>query len=108
MEIKNNEHARELIAEAGITSDNVTVRQLKFLWLMLSTRLLESGNYNGTYEMNAPTGTKFMTCRTEQWDEREAVSFNRDGFIGFAGWADTQNTRPILDGVSDWLERLAA
>ena len=104
MDIKTNDDARVAIKEAGITTDNVTDRQLKQLWYALSARLLESGNYNGTYEMNAPTGTKFMTCRTEQWDEREAVSFNRDGFIGFAGWADSSNVKPILKAVEDWLE----
>lgn len=108
MEIKNNDHARELIAAAGITTDNVTKKQLKLLWYKLGTRLLQSGNYRSTYEMNGPTGTKFMTCRTDQWNNREAVSFNCDGFIGLAGWADSSNVRPILDGVADWLEQLSA
>jgi len=106
MNIKTNDDAREAIAKAGITSDNVTDDQLIMLWHRLSLRLRNSGNYNGTYKMNAPTDAKFMTCSTEQWDEREAVSFNRDGFIGFAGWADSSNIRPILDGVSDWLGML--
>jgi len=103
MEIKDRNHAREMIAAAGITTDNVTQKQLKALWYRLNTRLIESGSYRGTYEMNGPTGTKFMTCRTDQWDKREAVSFNPDGFIGFAGWASNKNVRPILDAVGDWL-----
>ena len=106
MEIKNNEHARELIAFAGITTDNVTDDQLVMLWHSLSARLRNSGNYNGTYAMNKPADLMFMTCRTEQWDEREAVSFNRDGFIGFAGWSDSKNIGPILLGVGDWLEKM--
>lgn len=103
MKIKDRDHARELISSAGITTSNITKRQLKALWLRLSTKLIESENYRGTYEMNGPTGTKFMTCRTDQWSSREAISFNRDGFIGFAGWADDSNVRPILDAVGAWL-----
>ena len=45
----------------------------------------------------------FMECCTDQWECREAVSFNHDGFVGFAGWADNRNIRPILDGVEEWL-----
>ena len=108
MEIKSNDHARELIAAAGVTTANVTDDQLIMLWHSLSLRLRNSDNYNGTYAMNKPTDLMFMTCRTEQWDEREAVSFNRDGFIGFAGWADSKNVGVILDGVGDWLDKLTA
>lgn len=38
-----------------------------------------------------------------QWTGREAISFNPDGFIGFCGWADTQNSQPILTGFKKWL-----
>ena len=105
-EIKTNDEARELIEAAGITVENVTDDQLVMLWQSLRSRLRNSGNYNGTYKMDTPTDLMFMTCSTEQWDEREAVSFNRDGFIGFAGWADSSNVKPILKGVSDWLEKI--
>lgn len=35
---------------------------------------------------------------------REAVSFNYDGFIGFAGWADDKNVQPILSGFYCWID----
>ena len=34
---------------------------------------------------------------------REAISFNSDGFIGFCGWADTQNSQPFLNAFRRWL-----
>jgi len=108
LEINDRDQARELIEKAGITSYNVTSSQLQDLWRCLSVSLQESGNYNDTYEMNEPGSMEFMTCKTDQWDEREAVSFNRDGFIGFAGWADKKNIKPILQGVGDWLDGLSA
>jgi len=35
--------------------------------------------------------------------EREAVSFNQDGFIGFAGWSDDKNVRPFIDAFVRWV-----
>lgn len=40
------------------------------------------------------------------FDDREAITFNRDGFIGFAGWADNKNIQPILKAFDKWLETL--
>lgn len=39
----------------------------------------------------------------DQWNGREAISFNDDGFIGFCGWADTQNSQPFLNAFRRWL-----
>ena len=102
MNIKTTDDARKRIAEAGITKDNVTDEQLQILRNCICARMIASGNYNGTYRMDEKVSL-FMTCSTEQWEGREAVSFNRDDFIGFAGWSDTNNIQPILQGVEDWL-----
>ncbi len=107
MTIKTNDEARKLIADAGITRENITEEQLILLWVELDKKLQDSKNYNNTYRMNARINTYYMTCRTHQWENREAISFNRDGFIGFAGWADSNNIRPILDGVESWLNKLS-
>lgn len=108
IEIKNNDEARDLIAGKGITSDNVTLAQLKLLHAELVSSLNSSDCYEGTYAMN-PIGKneKYMTCRCKEWDSREAVSFNSDGFIGFAGWASTTNAKPILDAVKNWLNKVS-
>lgn len=34
---------------------------------------------------------------------REAISFNRDGFVGFAGWSDESNVKPFLFGFLNWM-----
>lgn len=36
--------------------------------------------------------------------DREAVSFNADGFIGFAGWASDGNVQPFLRAFMRWIE----
>lgn len=37
-----------------------------------------------------------------QWNGREAISFNEDGFIGFCGWADSQNSQPFYRAWREW------
>lgn len=34
---------------------------------------------------------------------REAISFNEDGFIGFAGWANGTNIKPFLRAFYKWV-----
>ncbi|MDN0064849.1 hypothetical protein [Collinsella ihumii] len=34
---------------------------------------------------------------------REAISFNEDGFIGIAGWADDTNVKPFLRAFHKWV-----
>lgn len=41
------------------------------------------------------------------YTQREIISFNEDGFIGFAGWADQGNTNPILRAFLKWCDYLA-
>jgi len=102
---ETNDQAREAIAMAGITVDNVTNKQLKILHKCIDDRMKESGNYEGTYKMNNGA-SKFMTCQTRQWEERESISFNPDGFIGIAGWSGTPNAIPIYKGIADWLGKV--
>lgn len=105
MEVKDRDHARELISASGITHKNATKDQLKILRSCINKRMSISGLYRNTYRMNRTVGL-YMTCKTDQFDSREAVSFNRDGFIGFAGWADNTNITPILNGIGDWLDEV--
>ena len=35
---------------------------------------------------------------------REAISFNADGFIGFAGWASDKNVKPFISAFVEWVD----
>jgi hypothetical protein len=103
----NNDDVRALLETVGITSNNVTVRQLQGLHEILSAHLEASSCFRGTYRMEPlkrGEDMKFMTCKADYFDGREAVSFNRDGFIGFAGWASSENVAPILSAVCEWID----
>jgi hypothetical protein len=40
----------------------------------------------------------FLFVAGPYFDKRECISFNADGFIGFAGWASSENSEPIIKG----------
>jgi|WetSurMetagenome_2_1015567.scaffolds.fasta_scaffold02633_21 hypothetical protein len=48
----------------------------------------------------------FLEVDGPYFKNRECISFNRDGFIGFAGWASTCNTQPILKGFLNTIDIL--
>ena len=44
-----------------------------------------------------------ITVQSDWFSEREGITFNRDGFIGFCGWASSNNARPIYDAFEKWV-----
>lgn len=60
------------------------------------------------WETSEPNGAGHITCAYLfvsgfYFHGREAISFNPDGFIGFAGWADWCNTQPFLRAFRRWV-----
>lgn len=102
----NRDHARNLIAEQGITPLNVSEHQISVLMSCLRRAFKSAPNYKGSMRLKNRKVTKFLEMKTNQWERRECVSFNSDGFIGFAGWADDKNIQPILKAVGMWVEQL--
>ena len=103
-----NDEVREILSSKNITSGNVTVEQVQRLRKILNKNLKESGIHNGTARLTKfkLRNYKFLEIQTSDWKGRECVSFNRDGFIGFAGWAGTNNLKPILGAVIEWSSEL--
>lgn len=48
----------------------------------------------------------YLKMSGSNFEERECISFNNDGFIGFAGWADDTNVQPILRAFIKWCTKL--
>lgn len=100
------DEVRAGLKRAGATPDRVTDDDLKSLRRIISKHLRRSGIYGGTARIaRAKKDLKFIEMKTDLWAPgvcREAVSFNRDGFVGIAGWADNRNVRPILDALTEW------
>ena len=45
-----------------------------------------------------------IRCKSYYFKDREAITFDSDGFVGFAGWADDGNVQPILRATLKWVE----
>ena len=49
----------------------------------------------------------YIYMNAHYFTRRECISFNRDGWIGFAGWADDGNTNPLRRAFLAWCDYLA-
>lgn len=117
-----NEIARKRFAELGLTYKDIGSKEFYNLIEKLNEILPEN---EFTYikmkvttrpkryapQVNfAPDGSiksAFIRCDAHYFSGREAISFNEDGFIGFAGWADTSNTKPFTTAFIKWAEDIA-
>lgn len=112
--------AREYFASKGLTYDSITEGDILILSMMLEKELKKS-NKSGETSVSTMTLSKkidmkkksnghiicsFLYMNCHYFTRREAISFNRDGFIGFAGWADQGNTNPLLRGFLKWCDYL--
>lgn len=107
--------ARQAFADAGLTYAVLTPHTMQRLRTLVNDRMKSSGLIMGAFRCRqrgiikqTPWG-RFaeLRCRADYFDNREAISFNTDGFIGFAGWADDTNVQPILEGFKAWVAELA-
>lgn len=113
--------ARQYFKDKGLSYEQITEGDIIALQMMCSQELKKS-NKTGetsvhTMHMSAkidmkkrPNGTIiccFLYMNSHYFTRREAISFNRDGFIGFAGWGDQGNTNPLLRAFLRWCDGLA-
>ena len=117
-----NEEARQYFRDKGLSYHDITEGDILSL-LMLLNREIKKSNKAGetsvsTMHMSSKINMKkrtngtiikcFLYVNSHYFTRREAISFNEDGFIGFAGWADQRNTNPLLRAFLRWCDDLAA
>ncbi|MBJ6722467.1 hypothetical protein I2750_19900 [Bacillus sp. PR5] len=95
--------ARASFKDAGLTYEILTPENVSELRRRIDQRMRASGLIRNTYRMRR---TKVLRCKSYYFEDREAVTFNRDGFIGLGGWADDTNIQPILEGFLEWVQRM--
>lgn len=111
------DEARAAFKDLGISCEEVTVEMLVDLRDRIDQALRASGLIDGTYRMHkllprwkGVPGAHWaaLTCRSRYFANREAVTFNSNGFVGFAGWADDDNVQPILEAFVEWVVAIVA
>lgn len=116
----SKDDARDYFSEKGLTYDDITEGDILTLIMLLNKFIKAANKNNETSEeltlskkvaikkkRNGTIETCFLYVNSHYFTQRECISFNKDGFIGFAGWADQGNTNPILRAFIDWCYNLA-
>lgn len=113
--------ARQYFRDKGLSYHDITEGDILSL-LMLLNREIKKSNKAGetsssTMHMSSKINMKkrtngtiikcFLYINSHYFTRREAISFDEDGFIGFAGWADQGNTNPLLRAFLRWCDDLA-
>lgn len=109
--------AREHFKQAGLTYSDITRGDILILFEKINRRLKAGesalvglhmsekvdikANHNGTIK------ECYLYVNSHYFTRRECVSFNADGFIGFAGWADVGTAKPIIDAFNELVDGLA-
>lgn len=112
--------AREFFKNRGLSYDSIHEGDILILCMMLQKELKKSnkaGETSVTMTLSKRIGMKkksngsitecYIYMNAHYFTRRECISFNRDGFIGFAGWADQGNTNPLLRAFLEWCNYLA-
>ena len=106
-----NDRVRNLFKDSGLDYSILSYANLEKLRDLINENMVKSGLFNGQYRCDHSICIEpkwaGLTCSSDYFEGREAVSFNRDGFIGFSGWASSKNTKPITDAFEVWVHQMA-
>ena len=112
MQVLTSAFCRELFTSLGFTYADIHHCDLDALQGYIAIECARSHRAGMTPHFMTPRRKSDSLCckmkpegglEKDQWNGREAISFNVDGFIGFCGWADTQNSQPFLNAFRRWL-----
>ncbi len=115
-----NNEARKYFADKGLTYEDIELTDVHVLKAFLKQEYKKSNKVGETSvntervsdSVYARYGEKsiiycFLYVNSHYFKQRECISFNQDGFIGFAGWADQGNVNPILRAFLRWCDVMA-
>lgn len=117
----SNNEAREYFKSKNLSYDSINEGDILVLVMLLQKEIKKSVKAGETsvstiylsskVDMKKKSNGSIIHCylyvNSHYFTRREAISFNPDGFIGFAGWADQGNTNPLLRAFLKWCDYLA-
>lgn len=108
------EQARNYFTHAGLNYGQITLTKIKKLQELLDFHLNASGVFRASMSCDKKIDFKFtddggmahasIKCSADYFKGRQAVDFEKNGFIGFAGWSDSQALKPILEAFVEWCD----
>lgn len=116
----SREAARKYFTKKGLTYNDIKRKDIEKLNEIVGEEIikcaankecLEIMRINDKIKTKCKTNSKiiraFLYVDAHYFAKRESISFNEDGFIGFAGWAGDSNVRPMLLGFYKWCDWVA-
>ena len=114
------DRAREYFKNRNLTYQDITEGDILALLIMLNKKTKVACKNNAmsvsSISISRKIKSKFTTngrliecylfMNSHYFTQRECISFNKDGFIGFCGWADERNTTPIIEAFKEWCDVL--
>lgn len=106
------DQCRKLFEERGLSYSDLTIKNLQRLRLLINLRMIFGEYMEMSYRCNKRWSIQrrqkhgkiifaHLRCKLFYFNNRQAVTFEKDGFIGFAGWSDDTNIKPILNGFME-------
>lgn len=100
-------------SDIGIDEINILIQYLNKhigdymgCMIMIKEPILKGKNQNIVLDSNNKLIFAEIRVKGTYFDDREAVTFNEDGWIGLCGWADMKNLTPFAMGFIEWCDYL--
>lgn len=111
----NRDKTREQFFNAGLSYSSLNSTHIAKLRNLVKAELKVHDKQMTLLKTKAKYGASTGTLRyaelrvkAQNFKDREAITFNPDGFIGFAGWADAGNVQPFLRAFEKWVKVIGA
>jgi hypothetical protein len=115
-----NDEARQYFDDKGLTYSDITSGDICCLIMILNKHIKRacknhemsddtihlSQKIDARYKTNGNLLCSYIRLNSREWRKRECISFNYDGFIGFAGWAASRDTKPIIEAFIEWCDMM--
>ncbi len=105
------DEARKRWAASGLSYGVLTEASVARLRKIIDAEMRASGAIRGTLRAGRARVWESLgdtvadiRCKAFYFTDRQAVTFERGGFVGFAGWADDSNVQPILRAFVAWVD----
>ena len=114
------DEAREYFKKCNLTYEDIDMNDLYYLisiankkmfndniLVMMNEPKVKGRGKNIILDKNNKIVFAELRCKGNYFDDREGITFNEDGFIGFCGWADMKRTRVFTESFKEWCDYLA-
>lgn len=108
------DQARKYFNHIGLTYGHITLARVKKLHAILDSHLKANGIFDNSFHTHKDIGFEFtedggmahasIMCSANYFTGRQAIEFEKNGFIGFAGWAGDDAVKPILEAFVEWCD----